>query len=105
MPVRYEVSMPRPDTHLFHVRMEIRGSGARGRDLVMAVWTPGSYIVREYPKHVQAFRAFPLERRRRPGRPKKRAQLRWRKLSKNRWRVETEGDYVVEYAVYANEFS
>ncbi|HLF06143.1 MAG TPA: hypothetical protein VI893_03030, partial [Thermoplasmata archaeon] len=105
MAVQYEISMPRPDTHLFHVRMEVRGSGTRGRELVMAVWTPGSYVLREYPKQVQNFSAFPLERRRKPGRPRKRAQLRWRKTSKNRWRVETESDYVVEYDVYANEFS
>jgi predicted metalloprotease with PDZ domain len=105
MPVAYEISMPRPDTHLFHVRMEVRGSGTRGRDLVMAVWTPGSYVLREYSKHVQNFQAFPLERRRKPGRPRKRPQLRWRKTAKNRWRVETESDYHVEYDVYANEFT
>ena len=49
--VRYRVSMPRPHTHLFEV--EARFPPLDRLDAVLPVWTPGSYLVREYPRHVQ----------------------------------------------------
>ncbi|HYO91245.1 MAG TPA: hypothetical protein VEQ40_06395, partial [Pyrinomonadaceae bacterium] len=59
--ISYTVSMPEPHTHLLHVEMRVRGAGAANLpaqvDLVMPVWTPGSYLVREYARHVQDFAA------------------------------------------------
>ncbi|MEO0325626.1 MAG: PDZ domain-containing protein [Myxococcota bacterium] len=46
-------------------------------ELMMAVWTPGSYLVREFARQVEGFEAMTLE-----GTP-----LPVRKVSKNRWRV------------------
>ncbi|MCA1614905.1 MAG: PDZ domain-containing protein [Acidobacteria bacterium] len=99
--IAYAVSMPEPNTHLLQVRLSVRG--ARGAnlpaqlDLVMPVWTPGSYLVREYARHVQDFAAQDADRR----------PLAWRKSNKNTWRVETAGarEAVVTYAVYSNELT
>ena len=71
----------------------------RGRaeiDLMMAVWTPGSYLVREYERNVEALtvsaggRALPVT-----------------KSEKNRWHVATGGASAVEvkYRVYGREMS
>jgi len=99
--ISFTVSMPRPDTHLLQVEMRLRASGAAGLpaqlDLVMPVWTPGSYLVREYARHVQDFAARSADGR----------QLSWRKTNKNTWRVETNGarEATVSYAVYARELT
>jgi predicted metalloprotease with PDZ domain len=99
--INYTVSMPRPDTHLLQVEMRVRAAGDAGLpaqlDLVMPVWTPGSYLVREFSRHVQDFAARGAAGR----------ELAWRKVNKNTWRVETAGarEATVSYAVYANELT
>ncbi len=88
--VRYTLSMPDPNSHLFRVRMEVRGLPGEGADFVMPAWTPGSYRIRDFAKNVQDFSAGRRE---------------WRKLDKSRWRVFGGGDVAVEYAVWAFELS
>ena len=95
----YTVSMPRPHTHLFNVevRLGFRGAPPASLDLVMPVWTPGSYLVREFERHVQEFEARDAGGR----------ALVWTKTNKNTWRVETSGAREVRarYSVYANELT
>ena len=63
----------------------------------MPVWTPGSYLIREFERHVQDFAATDGA-----GQP-----LKWEKISKNTWRVSTNGarEWHATYRVYANELS
>ncbi|HEX7312717.1 MAG TPA: PDZ domain-containing protein [Pyrinomonadaceae bacterium] len=97
--ISYTISMPRPHTHLFNVevRLRYRGGAPAALELVMPVWTPGSYLVREFERHVQDFEA------RDPGN----RALAWTKTNKNTWRVETAGagEVRARYSVYANELS
>ncbi len=54
----FTVSMSKPQTHLLDVEIPIdRGLAARPPQatLVMPVWTPGSYLIRECERHVQDF--------------------------------------------------
>lgn len=107
--ISYAVSMPEPHTHLLQVEMRVRHSSSSSSsasnlpaqiDLVMPVWTPGSYLVREYARHVQDFTATDAGN---GGRP-----LAWRKINKNTWRVETNGaarEVRATYGVYANELT
>ncbi|MBI3858061.1 MAG: M61 family peptidase, partial [Planctomycetes bacterium] len=88
--VRYTVTMPDPNSHLFHVKIEVRGAPEGATDFVMPAWTPGSYKVRDFAKNVQDFRA---------------GKHSWRKVDKSRWRVSAEGDIAVEYDVWAFELS
>ena len=64
---------------------------------MMAVWTPGSYLIREYARHVEALTAADPAR----------APLAVEKTRKNRWRVTTNGAATVwvRYRVYAHEMS
>jgi len=66
-------------------------------ELAMAVWTPGSYLVREYSRHVENLSAESPA-----GEP-----LPVTKTAKNRWRVETGGadEVVVRYRVYCREMT
>jgi predicted metalloprotease with PDZ domain len=97
--IAYTVSMPRPYTHLLEVEVRLRyAAGAPAAvALVMPVWTPGSYLVREYERNVQDFAA-----RGDAGRA-----LPWAKTNKDTWRVETGGarELRVTYRVYSNELS
>jgi len=94
--MRYRLSLPEPHAHLFHVEVEIDRPG-EGAEVVFPVWTPGSYLVREFARHVEqasaddgAGRALPLER-----------------LDKHRLRVDARGAAraVLRYRVYANELT
>jgi predicted metalloprotease with PDZ domain len=63
----------------------------------MPVWTPGSYLIREFARNVQDLYAETGE-----GRP-----LPCRKVSKHSWRIAevTGGLAVIRYRVYANELT
>jgi predicted metalloprotease with PDZ domain len=96
--ITYTVSMPRPHTHMLEVEARLRYASAPASvELRMSVWTPGSYLVREFERHVQDFE---------PSGEGGRA-LPWTKTDKNTWRVETAGsrDVRVRYSVYSNELS
>lgn len=92
--IHYQVAMPQPQSHLFEVTLHITGWNAPTLDLKMPVWTPGSYLVREYARHVQDFRVVS-------------AGLGWQKISKNHWQVAAEGqsEITVFYRVFANELT
>src|SRR2546429_8309243 len=82
--ISFIVSMPQPWTHLIEVEMRLQIPAnlnvPNETDLVMPVWTPGSYLIREFERHVQDFVAEangPF--------------LGWSKINKNTWRVRTNG--------------
>ncbi|MBH8554542.1 M61 family metallopeptidase [Nostocaceae cyanobacterium CENA357] len=94
--IHYQVAMPQPETHLFEVTLQLVNHPSPILDLKMPVWTPGSYLVREYAKNLQDFAAFVGDK-----------PLSWRKISKNHWQVNKNGvsDLTVRYRMFANELS
>ncbi len=90
--------MPNPQSHLFEVTLSVQGWQEPMLDLKMPVWTPGSYLVREYAKHLQDFSADA---------GKGRQPLPWSKLGKNHWQIDTAdaSEITVRYRVFANELS
>ncbi|MEO6589534.1 MAG: peptidase M61, partial [Pyrinomonadaceae bacterium] len=96
--INFKVSMPKPWTHLLQVEMRVANQNLPAQtELKMAVWTPGSYLVREYARHVQDFEVTNGGNR----------KLEWRKINKNTWQIDTNGakEIVVKYNVYANELT
>lgn len=99
--IAFTVSMPKPHTHMLDVEVRIRyhaaEPAAKEQVLVMPVWTPGSYLIREFERHVQDFAASDASGR----------SLKWEKVNKNSWRIATNGsrDWRASYRVYANELS
>ncbi len=94
-PVRYRVGMASRNAHLFDVEARFPVGDEATVHVSWPLWTPGSYLIREYQRHVQelAFtdavgRALPFE-----------------KVDKATWRVTTEGarEVVARYRVYAHE--
>lgn len=94
--ISYQVAMSDPTSHLFEVTLQISGWSSDRLDLKMAVWTPGSYLVREYSRHVQDFSAKSNQQ-----------ALVYRKCSKNHWQIETpnHSEITVTYRVFANELT
>ncbi len=90
--------MPQPESHLFEVTLSVQGWQESVLDLKMPVWTPGSYLVREYAKHLQDLSADTGEQRH---------PLPSHKLAKNYWQIETAdaSEITVRYRVFANELS
>src|SRR6185503_13348835 len=97
--ISFTVAMPRPHTHLFEVEVAIKrtADGPQEEQLVMPVWTPGSYLVREFARNVQDFTASSAANQ----------PLKSEKINKNTWRVVTNGarEWHATYRVYANELS
>jgi predicted metalloprotease with PDZ domain len=94
--ILHRVSIPDPKSHLVHVESVVSAADARLPEvfvLFMAVWTPGSYLVREYSRNIEALVVD--------------LPARATKVRKNAWRVEVRDATraVVRYRVYANELT
>jgi len=96
--INYTISMSKPWTHLLEVEMLFNWATMPEKaELKMPVWTPGSYLIREYARHVESFTAKDAGGN----------DLTWRKTNKNTWQIETKGvkEIVARYNVYANELT
>ena len=95
--IAYEVSFTEPQAHYAEVLMDISGVKAAYIDLKMPVWTPGSYLIREFSKNVEGFKAFGSGGK----------ELPFEKINKNTWRISTanSGMIKVSYRVYSFEIS
>ncbi|MCI0490999.1 MAG: PDZ domain-containing protein [Blastocatellia bacterium] len=94
-PIRYILRFPSPHTHYVEVEATVPTGGRSQVELMMAVWTPGSYLMREYARNVDTVSARAPE-----GRP-----LGIDKSRKNRWIINTGGaaSITVAYRLYCHE--
>ncbi|MFW6315756.1 MAG: M61 family metallopeptidase, partial [Cyanobacteriota bacterium] len=94
----YEVSLPEPQTHLYEVKLNVQNWQANTLDIQFPVWTPGSYLVREYARHIQKLTAY---------NPENQKSLPLEKRSKNHWQIETKDteNITIAYKIYANELT
>ena len=92
--IKYTISMEAPHTHIFNVKIEVDGHIGNHIDFKMPVWTPGSYLVREFAKNIISVSAS-----------NKNSNLEVDKISKNTWRVVLTDVSKMEfsYQVYAYE--
>jgi len=96
-PIRYTLSFPAPQTHYVEVTATVPTGRRADVDLMMAVWTPGSYLVREYARNVEAVTAAGPDGR----------ALDVDKSKKNHWRIVTGGapSITLKYRLYCREMS
>nr|WP_299414251.1 M61 family metallopeptidase [Acaryochloris sp. IP29b_bin.148] len=94
---RYEVAMPDPASHLFEITLHCSLAAISTLDLKLPVWTPGSYLIREYAKHLQDFSATDNQGH----------SLSWQKISKNHWQVQTSDTSIaiIHYRIFAHELT
>jgi predicted metalloprotease with PDZ domain len=96
-PIRYHVDLSDRLHHLVRIRLTIPEDLAPGARLVLPVWTPGSYVVRDYVRHVQSIRAVDAADR----------EVPLTMDSRTSWLLpdRAAGETVVEYELYANELT
>src|SRR6187455_1224603 len=79
-PIRYTLRFPAPQTQYVDVEASIPTAGRAEVEVYMATWTPGSYLIREYERNVEAVTASAGTR-----------ALSVVKSTKNRWKITTGG--------------
>ena len=94
--IGFEVSFTEPQAHYAEVQMDLSGLQKEYTDVKMPVWAPGSYLVREFAKNVEGFKASAAGK-----------NLKFEKIDKNTWRVfHAKANAVkINYRVYAFEVS
>ena len=96
-PIRHTIRIPSPHTHYIEVETVVPAGDSPRLELMMAVWTPGSYLIREYARNIEMLTARAADG----------AALHVEQSRKNRWRIESEGSdtVVVTYRLYCREMS
>ncbi len=94
-PLRYHFRFPKPSTHQIDVELEVPVDDTDAVTLMMPVWTPGSYLVREFAGRIESLSAFDVEG----------IERKIEKTAKNRWIVEADGTdrILVHYTLFARE--
>ena len=91
----YRIWPKDPGAHLFEVRLTVSNPAPDGQVFAMAAWIPGSYMIRDYAKHVVAARAEADGR-----------DVELTKLDKNRWRAAPcDRELTLVLEVYAQDES
>src|SRR5207302_4010159 len=94
--IEYRVGLASRLAHLYEVEARFPVAGGE-IDLRLPVWTPGSYLVREFERHLQELACSDGGGR----------ALATRKIDKATWRVAVPegGTLVARYRVYAHELT
>ncbi|WP_299286699.1 hypothetical protein, partial [uncultured Mucilaginibacter sp.] len=50
--IRFQISFTEPQAHYVEMQMEISSINEDQLELIMPVWAPGSYLIREFSKNV-----------------------------------------------------
>lgn len=92
--IKYTLSIENPHTHTIDVKIEMNGQGVNNLDLIMPIWTPGHYYVREFSQNIIQLKAYT-----------KNEDVPSEKTSKNVWHIDNiDGEKLtIEYQVYAFE--
>ena len=96
-PIVHTVRFPSPQSHYVEVEAETPTQGQPRIEVMMAVWAPGSYLVREFARNLEALTA----------RTPAGSSLSIESSRKNRWRVDTDGaaTVIISYRLYCREMS
>lgn len=94
--INFYVSFIEPQAHYVEIGINLQGFEGSFLDLKMPTWTPGSYLIREFSRHVESFTARGADDE----------VIKHEKTAKNTWRVFHDGRPVsIHYRVYGFEIS
>ena len=92
---RYSIRAIDPAAHLFEVRLTVMQPDPAGQIFAMPAWIPGSYMIRDYARHVVGIRA-----------ESDGVGLPVTKLDKSRWRTEpSDRSVTLVLEIYAHDDS
>lgn len=95
--IHHKLTMPQPESHYFHVETTLSDFDKEAIVMSMPVWTPGSYLVREFAKNINRVRATDENGN----------DLLVQKIRKNKWMITSKNakKVTVKYEVYAFELT
>lgn len=101
MNIKYTLSFPAPHTHYVEVEMHLTDIAVSELNLKMAVWTPGSYLIREFQKNIDFVEWSTVHS------PQTSDFIRANKTDKNTWYIplQTKNDIIIRYRTYCFEYS
>ena len=95
MTLPYAIRPAQPGAHLFPVTVTVDEPEPAGQRLTLPAWIPGSYMIREFARHIVRLTALSADRK-----------LRVHKLDKHTWQVApAPGPLTLAYEVYAWDLS
>ena len=94
-PLHYRIEPAEPAAHRFHVALTIQAPDPSGQWLALPAWIPGSYLVRDFARHVLTLSAEAAGQ-----------AVAVEQVDKDRWRVEpVDGPLTVMMEVHAYDTS
>jgi len=92
-PHQYSITLKNPGAHLFEVRLLVAQPDPVGQVFTIPAWIPGSYVIRDYAKHVVSIRAESDDR-----------EIELVKIDKSSWQAGAcESPITVIAEIHANE--
>jgi predicted metalloprotease with PDZ domain len=93
--IRYRIVPVDPHAHLFEITLEVSHPDAEGQRFALPAWIPGSYLLREFARHIVSIDAFAGTQR-----------VQLRKTDKHSWHADPcPGPLRLSYRVYAWDLS
>ena len=94
-PISYRIDPSDPHGHLLAVTLTVERPDTQGQRLALPAWIPGSYMIREFARHIVSIEASSDDRR-----------VPLEKVDKHTWRAQpVNGPLSVRYTVYAWDLS
>ena len=95
MTIEYQIKPVQPETHLFAVDMTITDPDPTGQRFSLPAWIPGSYLIRDFAKHIVTLQALCNGK-----------EIRCEKIDKQTWECEPcQEKITLRYEVYAWDLS
>ncbi|MCZ2393176.1 MAG: hypothetical protein LC105_04915 [Chitinophagales bacterium] len=92
----YQIKFPHPELHYVEVELSIETPDNKWMEMYMPVWTPGSYMIREFSRHLDNLIV----------QNKDGQFVDCHKYSKNIWRFYSQySRHIVKYRIYANDLT
>jgi len=93
--IRYSILPVKPNAHLFQIEIEIEEPCPKGQVVTLAAWIPGSYLIRDFARHITEISAYSKDN-----------QVRLVQQDKQTWRADpVSGTLRLLYQVYAWDLS
>ena len=93
--IQYTISPSSPEAHIFSVTLIVKQPDEAGQVFTLPAWIPGSYMIRDFARHIVSIRAYC------EGDP-----VPISKLDKQTWRADpVHGTLAIAYEVYALDLS
>ncbi len=93
--IKYQIIPKDINAHVFQVFITLNNPNPLGQVFSLPNWVPGSYLIRDFAKHIVSIRAYSYDK-----------PVRIKKLDKNHWITHPCAESIVlEYEVYAFDLS